>query len=113
MGHADDDLERHPDMSTGDRELDCQACAACCRGAFAQVTISPQEPIISLRPELVRYRDGFFELARTDDHCAALASDDEMAFTCSVYEQRPESCRNFETGSERCLAARRRVGIDP
>ena len=93
-------------------EPDCRSCGACCRGAFEQVTISPQEPVIERHPELVRFRDGAFELARRDDRCAALDGA-EGAWSCSVYEERPRSCRLFEAGSERCLAARRRVGLGP
>ena len=32
---------------------------------------------------------------------------------CTIYDQRPTLCREFEAGSEDCLEARRRHGIDP
>lgn len=89
---------------------DCRTCAACCRGAFAQVSISPQAPIISRHPELVRLRDGSFELARRDDRCAALEREGEL-WSCTVHPDRPRTCREFEAGSERCLAARARLGL--
>ena len=31
---------------------------------------------------------------------------------CTVYENRPTACRNFEPGSAACLAARARFGLD-
>ena len=89
---------------------DCRTCAACCRGAFEVVSISPQAQIIALHPELVRFQDGSFELARRDDRCAALEREEEL-WSCRVHEDRPRSCRDFEAGSERCLAARRRLGL--
>lgn len=92
------------------RDEDCQACGACCREAFEQVTISPQETVIERHPALVRFRNGAFELARKQERCAALV-DTEAGYSCTIYEQRPRSCRAFEAGSERCLAARRRVGL--
>lgn len=91
-------------------EFDCLACGACCREAYLQVSIAPQEPVIEKHPSVVRFRDGGFELARNRERCAALA-DREGGYHCSVYEDRPRSCRDFEAGSERCLAARRRVGL--
>ena len=91
-------------------EFDCQACGACCREAFEQVSIAPQEPVIESHPALVRFRNGGFELVRRGERCAALEGA-EGDWSCSIYEDRPRSCRAFEAGSERCLAARRRVGL--
>jgi Fe-S-cluster containining protein len=97
-------------------ELDCQSCAACCRHAFERVTISPQERLIELHPRLVRHCDGFFELTRSPEGCAALeqvdtGEADGDRYSCSVYDDRPRSCREFERGSRRCLEARERIGI--
>ncbi len=89
---------------------DCQACGACCREAFEQVTIGAQEAVIESHPGLVRFRNGVFELARNHERCAALV-DCEAGYSCTIYEERPRSCRSFGAGSERCLAARRRVGL--
>ena len=32
--------------------------------------------------------------------------------TCSIYESRPEACKNYEVGSSACLAARAKFGLD-
>ncbi|MEM7246156.1 MAG: YkgJ family cysteine cluster protein [Acidobacteriota bacterium] len=104
-------------MDERELELDCQTCAACCRHAFVQVAISPHESIIERHPQLVRFRDGCFELSRRDEACAALVSAEptesgEERWACTVYEDRPRPCRVFERGSERCHDARRRIGLD-
>jgi Fe-S-cluster containining protein len=91
-------------------DADCRACGACCREAFEQVSISPQEAVIEQHPTLVRFRNGAFELARRQDRCAALVDATE-GYSCTIYADRPRSCRAFEAGSERCRAARRRVGL--
>ena len=98
-------------------ELDCRTCAACCRHAFEAVSISPQEPIIDRYPQLVVFNDGRFELGRSPHgRCSALSvvSGDglDTVYACTVYDDRPQSCRLFERGSERCLDARRRIGLD-
>ncbi len=112
MGDAEHDPGR------GEAALDCQSCAACCRHAFESVTISPHEPLISLHPRLVRHRDGRFELTRMNDRCVALASEGQTSeggerYACTIYDDRPRSCRDFARGGERCLEARRRVGLSP
>ncbi len=48
---------------------------------------------------------GFYILL-TD--CGHIAED----FSCNDYENRPESCRSYEVGSEACLDARATFGLD-
>jgi hypothetical protein len=89
--------------------LDCQACGACCRSAYDAVELGPREPILRRHPSLVVREPDRLRLARVDDHCAAL--DGEGPFACTVYEDRPRTCRDFERGGRHCLSARRRVGL--
>ena len=56
------------------------------------------------------------ELARAGDRCAALAGGALVdgaytAYHCTIYPDRPRTCRDFTLGSEHCLTARRRVGL--
>ena len=51
-----------------------------------------------------------------NDRCAALASEGQTSeggerYACTIYDDRPRSCRDFARGGERCLEARRRVGV--
>ena len=107
--------------------LDCQACGACCRAAYHSVEVGRRERVVAAHPELVVDRGTYVELARSGDRCAALAggpsppprassvpasgAGDPARFHCTIYDDRPRTCRDFEVGGEHCLTARRRVGL--
>ena len=93
--------------------LDCQECGACCRAAYHSVTVDPQDPVVRLHPGFIADRGSYLEIRRHGDRCAALAGGTSPAepFSCTIYLGRPETCRDFERGSENCLIARRRVGL--
>lgn len=46
-------------------------------------------------------------------HCINLAGTLGESVGCTIYEDRPNICRVFEAGSDRCLEYRRIYGIDP
>lgn len=53
---------------------------------------------------------GAMTMARLDDGwCAALDRDSQR---CSIYENRPLICREFELGGDDCLAERAAQGAD-
>lgn len=88
---------------------DCLACGACCRHGFDLVQVGAREPLVRARPDLV-VRDGFgWHIPRPDGRCRALG-DARGPWPCTVYDQRPRSCRDFAVGGDACLEARRRVG---
>jgi hypothetical protein len=93
--------------------LDCQECGACCRAAYHSVTVDPQDPVVRLHPGFIADRGSYLEIRRHGDRCAALEGGTSPAepFSCAIYLGRPETCRDFERGSENCLIARRRVGL--
>jgi Fe-S-cluster containining protein len=43
--------------------------------------------------------------------CAALAAAPDGRIACSVYERRPEPCREVQVGDEKCRRARARHGL--
>ena len=43
--------------------------------------------------------------------CCALEGDVGKSVKCSIYEDRPSVCSNFENGGERCIALRKRLSI--
>lgn len=92
------------------RELDCRACGACCREAFHTVVLTRRDVLRKLRPDLVTMIDGRPEMPRPEGLCPALVHD-AHGYTCTVYDDRPTSCRDFAMGGEACLVARRRVGL--
>ncbi len=91
--------------------LDCLACGACCRAAYHSVTVDADDPVVASHPELIVRRDGYLELARDGDRCAALRGEIANGLACSIYADRPQTCRDFELGGEHCLTARRRTGL--
>lgn len=97
---------------------DCADCGACCHRAFHLVPVEEDDPVVTRHPHLVT-RDaapglgvGHFFIDRPDGHCRALVAP-RAPFRCSIYEDRPTSCRDFALGSANCLEARRRVGRSP
>jgi hypothetical protein len=44
-------------------------------------------------------------------HCVALIGEVGREVSCSIYEQRSSTCREFEAGSEDCIKARKIHGL--
>ena len=83
----------------------CASCQACC--CRLEVLIISDTGV----PERYITRDkwGAETLLRLDDGwCAAL---DRETFLCTIYEQRPWICREFEMGSYECRDERVAMGI--
>ena len=101
--------------SRWEASLDCLDCGACCRAAYHSVTVDPQDPVVRLHPGYIEDRGSYLEIRRSGDRCAALegGAAPDQPYTCAIYLGRPETCREFELGSENCLIARRRVGLSP
>ena len=92
--------------------LDCQTCGACCRAAYGAVEVGRTERFVKRHPELVVDRSSYVEIRRAGDRCAALIGGDAgTKYECTVYADRPKTCRDFTLGSEHCLTARQRVGL--
>ncbi len=95
-----------------ERPFDCQSCGACCREAYDTVDVGPRDAFIKKHPALIVLRgDGSRGIARSGERCAALAGSIADGFGCTVYDDRPRTCRDFTIGSAHCLDARRRVGL--
>jgi len=108
---ADARVDKHwPGCERWEPELDCQDCGACCREAYHSVTVPRRDPVVARHPELVVRRNGYVEIRRVDDRCAALTVD-AGRYACTIYADRPRPCREFERGGANCLEARRRVGL--
>ena len=96
--------------------LDCQTCGACCRAAYHSVEVSRRDPVVKAQPQLVIDRGTYLELRRSGDRCAALDGGrvehgTTTRYHCTIYDDRPRTCRDFTLGSAHCLTARRRVGL--
>lgn len=96
--------------------LDCQTCGACCRAAYHSVEVSRRDPVVKARPAMIVDRGRYLEVLRTGDRCAALEGGviehgTTTRYRCTIYDDRPKTCRDFTRGSAHCLTARRRVGL--
>lgn len=88
------------DRSTPDSTVSCANCAACC--CRLEVLLISDTGV----PEHFIALDqwGGQTMARLDDGwCAAL---DRQTMRCTIYEQRPDICREFTMGSFECITER-------
>ena len=89
---------------------DCTNCGTCCFSEsprHARVTGDDYERLGDDAERLVEFlgNQAFLRLSTTSgdapNHCAALVVQDGR-FLCSVYERRPQVCRDLERGSPAC-----------
>ena len=106
-------------------ELDCTTCGACCATPpetshlYRLGTVRPGDVIVLprwvRRNRVVTDRKGTHLEALVDDdggeRCFALVGEVRKSATCSIYDQRPASCREFEPGSALCLRMRAEAGF--
>jgi Fe-S-cluster containining protein len=98
---------------------DCMTCGACCA----------LMPCVGVPPRLKLDSDLYWDIVKETEAgeivvdrylrrngetliCSALDIT-ETSVACSIYESRPQMCRDFEAGSDRCHALRRAVGLEP
>jgi len=96
--------------------LDCQTCGACCREAYHSVEVARRDPAVKRQPSMIVDRGSYLEVRRDGDRCAALEGGlvelgTTTRYRCTIYDDRPRTCRDFTLGSANCLIARRRVGL--
>lgn len=95
-------------------QLDCETCGACCREAFDTVELLPDDRPVWRYPEWVIKVDDRLKLRRLGGSCIALKSAEgssSPSYRCSIYRERPQTCRGFKAGGEACLEARQRLAI--
>ena len=95
--------------------VDCQLCGACCREAYHSVTVSVRDPVVWKEPDADRppgapLRDSprGRALRGAEGRRAATRA---PRYACTIYDNRPNPCRDFAAGGRHCLDARRRVGL--
>ncbi len=99
----------------------CQTCGACCAsfrvdfhpaelagGAFPWGAGVPPAMTLPLTANMVR-------MAGTDgkvSRCVALIGEIGQQVACSIYDERPSPCREFDIEHEACNRARQRCGLE-
>lgn len=87
---------------------DCRTCGACCKGLEVDLGFGDDIPEALVKDDrlfglLMRTRKG---------RCIAFRGTIGEKARCSIYEDRPQVCRDFEPGCDTCLYARRREGLE-
>jgi Fe-S-cluster containining protein len=105
---------------TAAAEYDCRRCGACCLPGLetaGYVLLEPEEatrlrtlglPVVTAPPRLgARPHQG----PGGPSACVAFEGAPGFPCGCSIYEERPQKCRDFEVGSAACRLARLRAGL--
>lgn len=122
-------------------DVNCLSCGACCREAYDTVEVAPRDRAKKRHLHLMVERQGGHDMKREQGRCICLQGGVALRqlepaivseggphpervrptpplyrpggapFTCSIYGDRPQTCRDFTLGSANCLDARRRVGL--
>ena len=91
--------------------LDCLACGACCAYSDSWPAFIGDGDGAGIPDELIDFDHGRMLCYRS--RCSALAGEVGNRAQCSVYENRPLVCREFQPGSEDCIMVRRQFKLDP
>jgi uncharacterized protein len=92
---------------------DCRRCGACCFSPseqFVRVTGDDWERLGTAAGRVAHFIGNRAFMQMTGGHCAALelrrSSGNEPEFFCTLYEQRPQICRDLARGSPECAGER-------
>lgn len=99
---------------------DCLTCGACC-AALPCVGVRPGEQVsaedywdVTTQGENGEVTvDRFLRRDSETFVCTALEGTLGEKVVCRIYEQRPQMCRDFEAGSDKCRALCRAYGFEP
>lgn len=99
---------------------DCQTCGGCC-SCFPHIGVRPAENVpaenywdITAKGENGEIVvDRFLKRSEETLVCKALEGKIGEKVKCGIYESRPQICRAFEAGSDKCHAVRRAYGLEP
>jgi Fe-S-cluster containining protein len=87
----------------------CLECGACCFSNLEtsiRVTGGDYERLGASVEALVLFVGNRAYMRLTSGHCSALRVDPAGLFVCTVYETRPDACRDLERGSTQCAGER-------
>lgn len=82
----------------------CTACGVCCffdDPRYVMVFEDDEPRLGALAAEMTHYIAGRRFMKAVDGHCVALRREGEH-WLCSIYEQRPQLCRDFQRGIPTC-----------
>lgn len=98
--------------------MNCRMCGACCASPVATdvyVTLKkfPSQDIQRLENASIRSGNKLLTKIDTRGECVCGALEGELGrdVRCSIYDARPDVCREFAVGGSSCLTARRELNI--
>lgn len=83
----------------------CLECGTCCFSdaeTSVRVTGDDYARLGGSAEDLVQFIGNRAYMRLVDGHCAALRIETSGRFACTVYENRPDACREVERGSPQC-----------
>lgn len=83
----------------------CLECGTCCFSNLetsVRVTGDDYERLGTAVEELVNFIGHRAYMRLADGHCAALRVEPQGRFVCTVYDTRPDACRDLERQSPQC-----------
>jgi|GEM_PF-862883 len=101
--------ERDPGDDASATVAECLACGVCCFSTLERyVPVSGDDygRLGDSADELVIFIENKAFMRLIGGHCAALHIGDDGRFVCSVYERRPDVCRELLRGSSECAGER-------
>jgi Fe-S-cluster containining protein len=105
------------DMSdTSDTSNPCLACGACCmsyRVSFYWAEAEARGLPAGLTEQVNAFYSCMAGTNASQPRCAALQGPPGGPVACSVYKQRPDTCREVQVGDDKCTRARARHGLAP
>jgi Fe-S-cluster containining protein len=98
---------------------DCLTCGACC-AYFHQIAVLDRDATprrltwtVWDAGDIAGPKTRWLRREPLEGRCIAFAGGVGQHARCAIYEVRPNSCKAFEAGSDRCRAVRRVYGLEP
>jgi len=96
---------------------ECLACGACCFSTLSRYVPVSGDDYARLGDDAVRlvaWNENRAYMRIEDAHCAALRIDEATRrFVCTIYDSRPQVCRDLARGSPACNGERATKGERP
>jgi Fe-S-cluster containining protein len=92
----------------------CMHCGACCaayRVSFYWAEGESKKIPVQMTEQVNHFYSCMKGTNQRDPHCGALQGTVGQQVACSIYLQRPETCKEVTIGDEKCNKARARYGL--
>lgn len=96
----------------------CLRCGMCCQNYRVEFSVYELQSMGGREPDALTHEAGGnrYRMNGTERHpvrCVALADLGNGCIGCSIYEQRPQPCRDFPFASYGCHDVRAKFGLPP